>query len=164
MVSMALILFLLLLLLIYNGNCFYKDNLRHCSCCHRYLDKQNKTYQRLHENRVIWIFLWNGAIYSMQFTIILILYILCGHLCFVILNLIQNNSYLSEHNREYLDDLCLKRNSYFKSKNSIHWPVSLRIMTIKLIQIYLLFIGIKICIHACVWCYFQWQSPVTLSK
>ena len=52
MVSMALILFLLLLLLIYNGNCFYKDNLRHCSCCHRYLDKQNKTYQRLHENRV----------------------------------------------------------------------------------------------------------------
>ena len=46
-----------------------------------------------------------------------------GHPWFVITYLIQNNSYLLELNREYFDDLWLKWNSYFKSKNSIQWPV-----------------------------------------
>ena len=40
-----------------------------------------------------------------------------------------------ELNMEYFDDLWLKWNSYFQSKNNIQWPVSLMIIVIKFIQI-----------------------------
>ena len=145
-----------------------KSNLWHCSCCHRCLDKQNKTYQRLHKNRVHLDFslkVWQ--IYSVPFTMILILYFQYGCPCFFIMYLIQNNSYLLELNREYFDDLWLKWNSYFKSKNYIQWHVSLMIIVMKCIQIYLLSIWYfekKTYIHACALCYFEWQSPITLSK
>ena len=117
-----------------------KNNFWHF-CSHRYLDKQNKTYQRLHDNRVHMDFsLKECQIYSVPFTMSLILYFPYSCLCFVIMYLIQNNSYLLELNREYFDDLWLKWNSYFKSKNYIQWPVSLMIIVIKFIQIDLLFI------------------------
>ena len=118
-----------------------KTKLWHCSCCHRYLDKQIKTYQRLHENRVHLDFSLKGCqIYLVPFNMTMTLDFQYGHPCLVITYLIQNNSFLLELNREYFDDLWLKWNSYFKFKNSIQLPVSLRIMVIKLIQIYLLFI------------------------
>ena len=56
-----------------------KTNLWHCSCCHRYLDKQNKTYQRLHKYRVHMDFsLQECQMYSVPFTMILILYFQYG--------------------------------------------------------------------------------------
>ena len=122
-----------------------KNNLWHCSCCHKYVDKQNKPYQRLHQNIVYMDFsLKVCQIYSVPFTMILILYFQYGCPCLVIMYLIQNNSYLLELSREYFDDLWLKWNSYFKSKNYIQWPVSLMIIVIEFIQIYLVFIWVTI--------------------
>ena len=62
-----------------------KTNLWHCSCCHRYLDKQNKTCQGLHKNRVHMDFsLKVCQIYSVPFIMILILYFQYGCPCFVL--------------------------------------------------------------------------------
>ena len=118
-----------------------KNDLWHCSCCHRYLDKQNKTYQRLHKNRVHMDFFWKSARY-VQCHLPWSWYYISNMAAHVMLSciLIQNNSYLLELNREFFDDLWLKWNSYSKSKNYIRWPVSLMIIVIKFIQMDLLFI------------------------
>ena len=71
----------------------------------------NKTYQRLHKNRVhIDFSLRVCQIHLVPFTMILILYFVFMYLilCFAFMYLIQNNSYLLELNREYFDDLWLK--------------------------------------------------------
>ena len=145
-----------------------KNKLWHCSCCHRYLDKQIKTYRRLHENRVHMDFSLKGCqIYLVPFNMTMTLDFQYGHPCLVITYLIQNNSYLLELNREYFDDLWLKWNSYFKFKNSIQLPVSCMDHGDKtytnIFAIYLV-LWLKIHIHAWVWCNFEWQSPVTLGK
>ena len=164
MVTMALTLFLFCCFLYI---ILLKTNWWHCSCCHRYLDKQNKTYQRLHENSIHMDFSLKGChIFNAIYHDLDTVFPICPPMfCYYII-LIQNKSYPLEYNRGYFDDLWLKQKLFqIKELHSMACFLqdhSDKIYT-NIFAIYMI-LCIKIYIHACVWCYYEWQSQVTLSK
>ena len=140
-----------------------KNNLWHCSCCHRYLDIQNKTKQRLHKKRVHMDFSWKVCqIYSVPFTMILILYF---QYCYYVFDTKQLLSLGTQQGIFWWFMTQIKQLFQIQELHSMTYFLddhSDKIYT-NIFAIYLI-LWIKPYIHACVLCYFEWQSPITLSK